>query len=119
MVLQESQLLSDQQTTVNGLDRDQLQFTVSKIKYLQGSRCFNQPLNIVGNQTLRRNQYVYRHRVLAKQLFAFANVLWITDSGNFGGGSKQRECHLAGDHVDFIAVGDRYQHVRVFGTGSR
>ena len=26
-------------------------------------------------------------------------------------------CHLAGDHVDFVAIGDGHQQVGIFGTG--
>ena len=35
---------------------------------------------------------------------------------NFSGCTKQGESDLAGDHVDFITVGDRHQHICIFNT---
>ena len=77
----------------------------------------DEALDVLGHQLLGADEHVDRQAVGAEQLGA-AGVLGGADAGDLGGRAEQRERHLAGHHVDFVAGGERDDDVR-FGSAGR
>lgn len=107
-----AQLLADQRATVVSLYRHQLGLAFGEIDHLQRAWVFDQALDVVGHHLLGADQHVDRDMVVVEQLFA-GEVGRLAYPGDLGRGVEQRIGYLAGDHVGFIAVGHRYQHVGV------
>ncbi len=73
----------------------------------------DQAAYVVGDYLLGADQHVDGNRFVGEQPFT-SEVGGGAHPGNFGGRAKQRVGHLTGDHVDFVGVGHRDQHVGVF-----
>ena len=73
-------------------------------------------INIFGDQRFGANDDVDRNRILGEQA-GTTQILGGADARDLGRGMKNRRCDLAGDHVDFITVGQGDNHVGVVGTG--
>jgi len=116
VLTQLAQLLADQRAAVVGAHRHQLRLALGEVDNLQGAGVFDQALDVVGHHLFRADQYVDRDRLVVEQAAA-RQVGGFAHSGDFGRGVEQGIGHLAGDHVDLVAVGDRYQHVGIVGTG--
>ena len=111
-----AQLLAYQRATVVRLHCHQLGLAFCEVDHLQRAWVLDQALDVVGHHLLGADQYVDRDMVVVEQLFA-GQVGRLAHPGNFGRGVEKRIGHLAGDHVGFVAVGYRHQHVGVVGTG--
>ena len=75
----------------------------------------DQPFNIIGNQLFRADEYIHRQGFLRKQA-SMVQIFNRTYAGNLGWCMKQGVGHLAGHHIDLVAVGYSNKHIRVFGA---
>ena len=105
-----------QGSAVVGLDRHQAHLAIGEIEYLQGSRIFDQPHDVVGDQHLGADQHVHREGGGIEQL-GIVEIALGAHPGDFGGSVKQGVGDLAGDHVSLVAVGYRQDHIRILGAG--
>src|SRR5690625_2041071 len=117
MASQLAQALPHQQPGGAGADTDQLGPVVGKVHDLQGARVFDQALDVVGDDLLGADDHVDGQVAIAEEIVPM-QVFPGADPGDPGGGVKQQVGHLAGDHVDLIAVGHRHQHVGGIGPGA-
>ena len=111
-----AQLLAHQRPAVVGAHRHQLGFALGKVEHLQGAGVFDQALDVVGHHLLGADQHVHRDGVVVEQVVA-GQVGRFAHPSNFGRGVEQGVGDLAGEHVDFVTVGHRNQHVGVIRAG--
>ncbi|MCY1457795.1 hypothetical protein D9M71_751200 [compost metagenome] len=64
----------------------------------------------------RADQHVHRNRFVLEQLLFAGQVRGFANPGDLGRGVEQGMGDLTGDHVGFVAVGHRDQHVGVIGS---
>ena len=112
-----AQLVAHQRPAVIGAYRHQLHPATGKVHYLEGAGVLDEPLDVVGDHLLGADDHIDGQGVFIEQLVRPAGVVGGTDAGDFRGGAEQGVGHLTGDHVHLVGVGDRDQHVRVFGAG--
>ncbi|MCY1178490.1 hypothetical protein D9M73_188400 [compost metagenome] len=77
---------------------------------------FDQTLDVVGYHLLGADQHVDRDGVVVEQAGA-GQVGRFAHPGDARRGVEQGVGDLAGDHVHFVAVGHRHQHVGIVGAG--
>ncbi|MNL20821.1 hypothetical protein D3C87_1420870 [compost metagenome] len=77
----------------------------------------DQALDVVGHHLLGAYQHVDRNRFVLKQLLLAIEVGRFAHPGDLGRRVEQRVGDLAGDHIGFVAIGHRHQHVSVVRSG--
>ena len=117
MLTQLLHLMTDEHPAIVRAHRHQLNPTVGKIQHLQRPGEFNQALDVGGDLLLGADEDIDRQRILGKQLVSTL-ILNLSDTRDLGGRAEQRVGDLAGHHVDFVAVGDCDDHVRIMGPGA-
>ncbi|MCY1213466.1 hypothetical protein D9M72_252470 [compost metagenome] len=110
-----AQLLAHQRPAVIGLDPHQLGLAFGEVDHLQGAGIFDQALDVIGHHLLGADQHVHRNGFVVEQAGA-GQVGRFAYPGDLGRGVEEGVGHLAGDHVHFVAIGHRHQHVGIVGT---
>lgn len=77
----------------------------------------NQVENVLRHQLFRADQHINWHRRIVEQ-FGAIQIMRGTNPRNFGRRMVQRMRNLAGNHIDFVAVGHCHQHIGVFDSGT-
>jgi hypothetical protein len=111
-----AQLVTDQRPSVVGLDPDQRHQPVGEVQDLQRARMLDQALDLAGDDRLRRDQHVDRDRIRPEQS-RIVVVTAFAHPGDLGADPEQGRPDLAGEHVHFVGVGDRDQHLGLPRTG--
>lgn len=114
--LQYAQLLVDEGSAVEGLDRHELHAIVGEVEHLQRSGVVDQAFDVFGDDLLRANQHVDGHVLPAEESRARV-VSRRADASDLGGGFEQGITDLAGHHVHLVTVRDCDQHVGIVGAG--
>ena len=117
VLAQFAQLVAHQWPAVVSAHGHQLYPATGKVHHLQGAGVLDKPLDIVGDHLLGADDHINGQGVFVEQLVGPAGVVGGADTGDFGGRAEQGVGHLTGDHVHLVGVGDRDQHVCVFGAG--
>ncbi|MNC28476.1 hypothetical protein D3C75_766810 [compost metagenome] len=110
------QLLAHQRPAVVRPHRHQLRLAFGEVDHLQGTGVLDQALDVVGDHLFRADQHVHRNRFVLEQLLFAGQVRGFANPGDLGRGVEQGMGDLTGDHVGFVAVGHRDQHVGVIGS---
>jgi hypothetical protein len=100
----------DQLAALQGAHADQAYAAISEIEHLQRARVAHQPLDIIGDELLGTHGEVHRDRGIREQLRTPV-IVGGADARDLGRRAKQCPGDLAGDHVDFVAAGERDDHV--------
>ena len=117
VVLKCRDALADEQAVAVRAHADQPHPAVGEVQHLRGTRIQDQLLDVLADQLLRADAHVDRHRVLGKQAFR-DHVVGGADARDLGWRVKQRVGDLAGDHVGFVAVGQRDDDIGIVGAGA-
>ncbi len=99
-----------------GLDCYQLRTTAREVEHLQCTRMFDQMIKVLGDQRFGADNVIHRNRILGKQARTL-QILGRTNSRNLGRGMKYGRSHLAGNHIDLVAVGQRDNHIGIISAG--
>src|SRR5471032_2438167 len=87
VLAQLAQLLAHQRTAVIGFNGDQLRLALGKVDHLQGTRNFDQALDVVSHHLFGADQHVHWNRVVVEKPCT-GQVSRLTDAGDFGGRVK-------------------------------
>ena len=112
------ELLTYQQPFLVGAYRDQANLAIGEVEHLQGAGVMNQLFDVLGNELFGTDDDVDRQRFMSKEFLRGGGVFCGADPRNLDMRVKKRVRHLAGDHVCFVAVGERNDHVCIPGTGA-
>ncbi len=115
MLRQLAQAMADQQAAAHGAHTDQAHLAGGEVEHLQRAGMADEPLDVFGDQLLRADEHIDRDRLLAEELRPLG-VLGGADAGDLGRRPEQCERHLAGHHVDFVAVGQGDDDLRLRGA---
>ena len=108
--------ITDQWSAIIGLNHCQAHFALGKVHHLQGTRIFDQAIDIVDNQLFWRDEVVNGNRFGIKQFFSIANIVRRANTRNSVWRVEKRVCHLTGHHIGFVRTGYRNQHVGIVGA---
>lgn len=111
-----AQLLAHQRAAVIGAYCHQLRLAAGEVDHLQRAGMLDQAFDVIGHHLFRADQHVHRNGFVVEQTRAH-QIGRLAHPGDLGRRVKQRVGDLAGDHVGFVAVGHRHQHVGVVGAG--
>ena len=112
VVAQGPQGVPDEGTAVIRAHRHHEHDAAREFENLEGPRVFDDALDMVGDDLLGADELVDGETPRIEER-ALMEVGGGADPRDPGRGVEQVECHLAGDHVGLVAVGDREQHVGV------
>src|SRR6185437_15309464 len=104
MLRQLPEAMTHQEPAADGTDPHQADLAGGEIQDLQRSGVADQPLDVFGDELLRADEDIDRNGLLAEELRPLG-VLRRADSLDLGGRAEQGKGHLARHHVDFVAVG--------------
>ena len=90
--------------------------TISKIQHLQCTGVLDNIEDVIGDDFFGADNDIDGNRAGTEQLCVF-QIGCGTNAGNFGWGMVQCPGNLTGNHIDFVTVGDRNQHIGIFNTG--
>ena len=103
---------------IGASEADDLHQTVGQRYHVEGARHLKPAADGAADLHLRRNDDVDRHVVAAEQVGPDrVEIARLAHPGDLGRHLEKRVSHLAGDHVDLIGAGDRYDHIGVGGAG--
>src|SRR5690606_21923147 len=100
-------------TTIVSPYRHQLRPPSGKVHHLQSAGVLNQAENVIRDDLLRADDYIYWNPVLAEHA-GVRGVFLGADAGDFGGGVKETVGDFTSHHIDFVVTGDSDQHVGIF-----
>ena len=117
MLAQRRQRLPDQQAALDRPHADQPHVAVGEVDDLQRAGVLDQLLDVVGDQLLGADPGVDREADVLREQVRAGGIGRAADAGDLGRSLEQGPGHVARDHVDLVAVGQRDQQVGVGAAG--
>ncbi len=113
------QLLTDQRTALQGFDADEANAAVGEVQHLQRAGILDQVHDVLGHQLLGADRHIDGERaVLVREQLRMLGEIGGADAGDARRVFvEQAPRDLAGDHVHFVAVGQRDEDVGVACAG--